>query len=150
MSNSGKPGTAPGTDAPFRRRHWILPRLLWIALAGAPVLVSLTIPPEALPVPACLFREFTGRPCPSCGFTRSFYLMSDGAWRQAFRFCPLGAGLYIACLAVAAANLLLLPAGRTAADILRRIRIPAVPCLAAVLFLVLVNWLYRLALPVLP
>jgi len=47
----------------------------------------------------CLLRRLTGMPCPTCGVTRSFRALGQGALAAAVRFHPLGP-VYFAMLAV--------------------------------------------------
>lgn len=55
----------------------------------------------AAPFTVCLFKNFTGIPCPSCGITRSLLLLIAGDVSQAVMINPLGL--------VAASTLLILP-----------------------------------------
>jgi len=47
----------------------------------------------------CMLRRMTGMPCPTCGATRSFRALGQGAWREAVAFHPLGP-VYAAMLLV--------------------------------------------------
>jgi hypothetical protein len=38
----------------------------------------------------CLFKNVTGIPCPSCGVTRSVFMVIQGEWMQALMLNPLG------------------------------------------------------------
>jgi hypothetical protein len=44
-------------------------------------------PPGAISF--CLFRRWTGIPCPLCGLSRAFLAMAQGDWRAMFRLHPL-------------------------------------------------------------
>jgi len=60
--------------------------------------------PETFSVPhdedsICMLRRMTGMPCPTCGVTRSFRALGQGALAAAVRFHPLGP-VYFAMLAV--------------------------------------------------
>ncbi len=46
--------------------------------------------PEGLPVSHCLFREFTGISCLTCGMTRSLQAASHGHLQAAFQFHLMG------------------------------------------------------------
>jgi hypothetical protein len=52
---------------------------------------------DALPI--CLFKHFTGIPCPGCGMTRSVIFLSQFKFWEAFKMNPLicffGAGVFI-------------------------------------------------------
>ncbi len=53
--------------------------------------------------PGCSFKSVTGLPCATCGMTRSFTFMADGAFADAFAMQPMGALL---CLGLAMVVLL--------------------------------------------
>ncbi len=44
----------------------------------------------ALPLPNCPLRTWTGRPCPTCGLTRSVESLLKGNWQEAVNFHPFG------------------------------------------------------------
>lgn len=63
---------------------------LWFAAAaGTLVLRPLWPAMIALAAPGCLFRLWTGIPCPTCGATRSVLAMLDGRIVPAVAFNPL-------------------------------------------------------------
>jgi hypothetical protein len=62
-------------------------RLARMALAGAVLAPSRLL--RSAPT-TCSFRRLTGRPCPSCGVTRSWNALARGRVRDAFAFHPLG------------------------------------------------------------
>ncbi|MCZ6792679.1 MAG: DUF2752 domain-containing protein [Planctomycetota bacterium] len=43
----------------------------------------------------CVFKSWTGLPCPTCGYTRSVQQIVDGNLLESLRFHPLGLGLLI-------------------------------------------------------
>ncbi|BDI32962.1 hypothetical protein CCAX7_50130 [Capsulimonas corticalis] len=49
----------------------------------------------------CPFYQLTGLPCPGCGLTRAFVLLSHGDWRQSLAFHPMGWAAYAAFILVA-------------------------------------------------
>jgi hypothetical protein len=51
-------------------------------------------------VELCLFKHFTGLPCPSCGSTRSVLQLFQGNLREAFLFNPIGYVIFIVLLIV--------------------------------------------------
>lgn len=86
---------------------------LWIlGLAVCAILGSFFLQPTddgrlAFPVPftgttlslpdTCMSRRLLGMPCPGCGLSRSFVAMSRAEVSSAFRWNPLGPGLYFLC-----------------------------------------------------
>jgi hypothetical protein len=59
----------------------------------------------------CTFRRMTGRPCPTCGMTRSWNALARGHVRDSVGYHPLGpVALAVASLAVVAPNALNRPA----------------------------------------
>jgi hypothetical protein len=97
------------TDAALLRR-----------LAAAALIASAVIPTEVVrggPV-ICPFRAVTGRPCPSCGMTRSWSAMGHGRLRDAGGKHLFGPITFAAALAIVAggeplAAALLEPKGRS-------------------------------------
>jgi len=77
--------------------------LLWIAL----VLVATLLPQSASPGTICMFRRFTGVPCPTCGGTRAFLSVLDGRLLDAFLLNPLLMLFEILALVWLAAKLVL-------------------------------------------
>lgn len=41
-------------------------------------------------LPLCVFRFWTGIPCPGCGMTRALVAAFQGQWRLSFSYHPLG------------------------------------------------------------
>ncbi len=87
-------------------------RLLWIRIGGLAVVpVGLWALAYAIPlpnVPLCIFRLWTGRPCPGCGMTRSIVALVRGDLFTSLRFHPLGvalAALFVATFAGTAAGI---------------------------------------------
>ena len=73
-------------------------------LAIAAVSAALLLPPrtaERLPS-TCLFRRVTGRPCPTCGMTRSWNAVAHGDLRGGLRWHPFGPATFGAAVLVAA------------------------------------------------
>ena len=82
------------------------------ALLGAAFVLALVLPEQLwtrLP-DLCLFHRLTGRPCPSCGLTRSWSALLHGDLGAAFRFHRLGPPLLLALVLLAAAPLRRRPA----------------------------------------
>jgi hypothetical protein len=61
-------------------------------LAGLAVAVAALVPQAVLArtPTVCLFRRATGRPCPSCGLTRSWNATTRLQMRRAFAIHPFG------------------------------------------------------------
>lgn len=51
-------------------------------------------------VELCLFKHFTGLPCPSCGSTRAVLQLFQGNLKEAFLFNPIGYVIFIVLLIV--------------------------------------------------
>ncbi len=77
--------------------------LLLFGLAG--MTVSHFLPGIVERLPRCLFRAWTGLPCPSCGATHAGIALSHARIWSALRLNPLFTLLYIG-MAVTAANAL--------------------------------------------
>ena len=75
-------------------------------LAAAAVVASAVLPPDLVRngPSLCTFRAITGRPCPSCGLTRSWNAMGHGQLRAAARFHLLGPVTFVGALAIIAAG----------------------------------------------
>ena len=123
------------------RRH-----LPWVLLLGGVLLAAGLLPPSGLPIRSCLALRLTGYPCPTCGWTRGFIGLARGDWATVGRDCPIAFLLYGAlalAFAVHGAGLLcgvpLAPGRRFS----RRARLAGAAFFG---LLVLVNWIYRLAL----
>ncbi len=72
-------------------------------LARLAVIGALIVPPRLLRAgpTICLLRRVTGRPCPSCGMTRSWNSAAHLRLGEAFRFHPFGPPALIAAVVVA-------------------------------------------------
>jgi len=86
----------------------------------------------------CIFRVFTGIPCPTCGMTTSFAHMTRLEVKDAFVVQPFGALLCFcaAVLAPVGAVLALSGAGP-------RPRVPSEWILGPVLVLLIAGWIYK-------
>jgi hypothetical protein len=74
--------------------------MLLRALASAGLVGAVLLPDRAIhdgPV-VCLFRRITGRPCPSCGLTRSWQALGHGRIGDSIRFHPFGPLTVLAAL----------------------------------------------------
>lgn len=67
------------------------------ALAIAAAVLAPTRALEAAPT-LCTVRWITGRPCPTCGMTRSWNALARGRVRDSVRFHPFGPLLFGAAL----------------------------------------------------
>ncbi len=108
-------GAPPGPpQGPIRRR---LPAL-GVAIGGAAVLgvaaiwstSSVTSGPGT-----CIFRHFTGLPCPGCGLTRSFVMLAHGDVSSAFGYNLMGPVLFAVLAVSVAIAVWVLVSGRSAA-----------------------------------
>ena len=102
-----------------------------------------TFSPRPDPASVCLARRMAGVPCPTCGMTRSFRAVGQGALGEAFAFHPLGPVLYGVFIVVMVRSGGIAIAGRRWLDGTTRALVVAIPVLvvaAAVL------WIVRLAL----
>jgi hypothetical protein len=121
-----------------RRPNWpwwsILLVVLWTGLGSANLLLAASAgQPQAL----CLFKHLTGRPCPTCGFTRGALLLLSGHPIQGWLHNPLLFSL-LAGFAVMTGVRVVLARGLTVRP--RRQEKKAVWIMALVLFAL--NWLY--------
>jgi hypothetical protein len=115
-----------------------------ISLLGViAVLIARLFPFDKFPMPLCSFRAFTGIPCPTCGMTTVFVLITHGRLLDAFRLSPLGVVVFVVLLGVmiqvAGQWLFRWPGYRLELSRTERI---AGGCL--LLAAMLVNWAYKL------
>jgi hypothetical protein len=125
----------------------VVHHLPFAALSGAALLLPHLATLDRLPLIPCTFLHLTGRPCPFCGFTRSFWALSSGHWSYALTNCPLALGVFL-CVAI-------LFIWNTAALVFGVVlqRGPALQLppayrrktTVAVILLFLINWTYRLS-----
>jgi hypothetical protein len=93
-SNGHVTGYSPIIRADARRVTWLAGVAVSACLLGTAR--ALTPDPRGfgthtqLGLPACLFRHWTGVPCPACGLTTSFAHMARGAFAAAWRSQPVG------------------------------------------------------------
>ena len=69
-------------------------RLGAAAALAAGVAVSYAVAPDALPLPPCAFRQWTGASCLTCGLTRSFHATARGELGAAFGYHAVGPLLF--------------------------------------------------------
>ena len=88
------------------RTHYVLVAAPWALLAVYGALALLTEPDprgygthEQLGFGACLFRDWLGGPCPTCGVTTSASHLARGDLLEAWRAQPLGVLLAVAAIA---------------------------------------------------
>ncbi|MBC8233467.1 DUF2752 domain-containing protein [bacterium] len=69
--------------------------MIWGGIGLLVLLIARFVPFSLLPKFNCPFHILTGYPCPSCGMTRSFILMSHLKFWEGLNMNPLGALLFI-------------------------------------------------------
>jgi hypothetical protein len=137
-----RPGHAGGY------RTLLVYHLPWALIAGVVLLVSALLPLDRIAYTVCTFLRLTGYPCPSCGLTRGFVAMAHGQWLAVLHTCPLAALLYAATVLIFAVNTAALLCGvrLTPGRWLKWRARTWVVLLCFFGLLILLNWLYRLAL----
>jgi hypothetical protein len=63
--------------------------LIWLSISVASIGLAATWFAVGLPWPRCLFHDITGRPCVTCGMTRSAIQFFHGHLLAAFQWNPL-------------------------------------------------------------
>jgi hypothetical protein len=98
---------------------------------------------DRLPLTLCLFKGFTGLPCPTCGSTRALAHLFELDVAGALRMNPFTTVVAVVVAAWAAADLALLPRGQALGVEVSARAARALRAGAAVLFLA--SWVYLLA-----
>lgn len=129
-------------------REVAVPHLILAGLSGIPLLVSVLLPLDDLPMIPCTFLWLTGYPGPFCGFTRSFWAFSAGDWAYGLWNAPLSVIVYIVFAGVFIWNAMALVAGVRIqrGPALHFTRRQASWIIAFISVLFLINWVYRLSL----
>lgn len=140
--NVERPGFAGGYRAVLARH--VVPAVL----AFGVLLAAFFLPLDRIPYTICTFLRLTGYPCPSCGLTRGFIAMAHGQWLVVVQACPLAALLYAATALMFAVNTAALLCGvrLTPGHGFKWRARTWVVLLCFFGLLILLNWLYRLAL----
>lgn len=140
--NVERPGRAGGY------RTVLVHHLPPVLITGVVLLAVALLRLDRIPYTICTFLRLTGYPCPSCGLTRSFIAMAHGQCLAILYTCPLAALLYAATALIFAVNAAALLCGvRLTPGRWLKWRASAwVVCLCFFGLLILLNWLYRLAL----
>lgn len=99
---------------------------------------------RALGLPQCLFLQWTGLPCPSCGLTTSFTHLLHGHLGAAFAAHPMGPLLFVAFAAGAVLSMAEFLNFRT--PLSRFLRGQGVSWAYGALALFLATWIFRLLL----
>ena len=63
--------------------------LIWLSISVASIGLAATWFAVGLPWPSCLFHDLTGRPCMTCGMTRSAIQFFHGHFLGAIQWNPL-------------------------------------------------------------
>ena len=140
--NVERPGGAGGFSAVLAHH------VPWAVLALGVLLAAALLPLDRIPYTICTFLRLTGYPCPSCGLTRGFIAMAHGQCLAVLHTCPLVALLYAATALVFAVNTAALLCGVRLTPG-RWLKWRASGWMVFLCFfglLILLNWLYRLAL----
>ena len=69
--------------------------VIWGSIGLLVLLAARFFPFSRFPKLPCIFHQLTGYPCPSCGMTRSFILMSHLNFSEAAKINPLGSILFV-------------------------------------------------------
>lgn len=148
MAEEKKPGRWIRWYRPSSYWEVAVPHLLLGAVTGIPILASYILPLDSLPSIPCTFLRLTGYPCPFCGFTRSFWALSEGNWSYAIMNTPLSIVLYLLFIGIFIVNIMALIKGIRVSrgDFLRFNRRKTKWVLTVIFLLVLMNWIYRLSL----
>ena len=121
-----------------RRPDWpwwsVLLPVLWFALGAANVFLGAAV---GRPVRLCLFKRFTGCPCPTCGFTRGLLAFLHGHPIQAWLYNPLLFSFLAVLVAVISVRML---SGRNLRLHLTRPERTAAWIVLSLIFVA--NWLY--------
>ena len=126
--------------APRETNH----ELIWLSVSAPAVSLAAAWLALGLPWPICLFHAITGRPCPTCGATRSAIAFFHGHFLIALQWNPLAFLCYCGLSLFNIYALVVLVAGA------RRIRITQVGprqrifVRGSVITLLALNWVYLL------
>ena len=130
------------------RSYWDVAgtHLPFALITGTALLLSHLVPRSLLPLKACAFLHLTGYPCPFCGFTRSFWAVSEGDWAFAVWNSPLTCLLFIIATLLFAWNAagLLLGVKIVRGKIFRLKPVQARWAMVFGALLLFLNWGYRL------
>jgi hypothetical protein len=124
------------TEKSVRQLQWLVAGISGLILLAAAV-VPLALVER---IHLCAFRNLTGYPCPFCGLTRAFLMLAHGDVAGAWHIAPLGVPLFV----ITAIAFMWSLAGL----LLRRKLTTPIPwrwILPLGAILLLVNWIYRLA-----
>jgi hypothetical protein len=117
-------------------------------VTGIPLLLSILVPLDLIPYPACTFLKLTGLPCPFCGLTRSFWAISSGDWTYAAFNYPLSFVLYFVTVLTFAWNITGLLTGMriSGGRLIHHLKEWRNWIIAIISLLIALNWTYRLML----
>lgn len=137
-------------ERPIRPRGYgeVVGRYLPLALVSGVILLIAFFPVDRFPFRICVFYRLTGYPCFSCGWTRGLVALAHGHWPQVFHDCPLVILLYALTALVFAWNAagLLLGVNIALGPGLRLTKTRGLWLGGVLGLLILLNWIYRLAL----
>jgi len=150
LLDSSKENRQAGEPQPLE--SWVRGTLLGIALglAGVFAVAAWLDPYDELGQPRrlgthrqigllpCTFREWTSKPCPSCGMTTSFALLVRGDLLNSLRANAVGTLLALTCLAAIPWSLACVATRRRL--LFRSLELALIWFLAGFLILVLLRW----------
>jgi hypothetical protein len=118
--------------------------LIWLLVSTGSLVFAAIWLALNLPWPVCLFREMTGRPCATCGATRSAIAFFHGQFLQAWKWNPLA---FVTYCAVAVFNLYALAVVTTRGSRFRIVQLSSGEknfLRLTAIVLLLGNWIYLL------
>ncbi|MFA7159272.1 MAG: DUF2752 domain-containing protein [Kiritimatiellia bacterium] len=147
-NGSGQKPPAPGRGINYWNNFAV--NYFLLVFSGAILAVARFFPIDRFPLGFCLFKNITGLPCPTCGFTRSFCDFANGHWADGFMLCPFALLVFAAAGAMFLYNaaVIALSAGGRRLSWPERLRVtPKIMVFLAALLLLLLmaNWVYRIA-----
>lgn len=143
--------TSPDDDDPVEgSRNESLVYLILFTVSGVILFLAIWMEPAPpgqrinpdLPIAECSFKNTTGVPCPSCGYTTASVHMAHGQFLLAISYQPMGAVMFILIFGVFVTSLFWMISGRpslrTVADTIY------LPYLFPLLVFYILAWIYHI------